>query len=90
MDLRPINPSKVYLISYFAGEDERVFEQPKKETSFYVVTGGPVPIRNLKVEMGTKIFKVPDGIDPFSLGKEMGGYVAKGYPADEDVIRTRV
>jgi hypothetical protein len=88
MDARPISPSKVYLISYFMGEEEKSFEQPKKETEFFVVTGGPVPIKALKVEMGVKIFKVPAGDDPFTLAKDLGGYVAKGYIMEEPVIRS--
>jgi hypothetical protein len=88
MDPRPINAGKVYLISYFMGEEEKVFEQPKKETEFFVVTGGPVPVKALKVEMGVKIYKVPAGQDPFAFAKELGGYVAKGYIMDEPVVRS--
>lgn len=88
MDLKPISSSKVYLISYFMGENEQGFEPATKPTEFFIVTGGPVPIRTLKAEMGVKIYKVPSGDDPFTLAKEIGGYVAKGYVTEEPVKRS--
>jgi hypothetical protein len=90
-DLIEVTPTRVYLTSYYNSKKEEViFEELTSRTDYFLVMNGPVPIRDNRAEQGVKIYRVPDGWDPFAAAEEFGGYVAKGKALNEPLQRKAI
>ena len=90
-DLIEVAPTRVYLTSYYnSKKEEVVFEELTSRTDYFLVMNGPVPIRDNRAEQGIKIYRVPDGWDPFAAAEEFGGYVAKGKALNEPLQRKAI
>jgi len=80
--------NRVYLTSYFTGSENEVqFEVDPASKLFFLVVNGPPPMKKSKVEMGVKIYRVPDDAEPLSFCKENGGYCCKGKELDYVLAR---
>lgn len=73
---------RVYLVSYFMGNKEIEFEKDDSMTSYFLVVGGPPPIKLAKPETGVKVFRIPTDQDPVSFCKVQGGYCCRGKETD--------
>jgi hypothetical protein len=90
-DLIEVAPSRVYLVSYYnSKKEEIVFEASATRVDYFLVLNGPVPIRDNRAEQGVKIYRIPDGWDPFAAAEVFGGYVSKGRALSEPMKRKSI
>lgn len=73
-----VDLDKVYLVSYYLDDKLIEFDKSYKDLKKFLVIGGPPPIKSSKVEIGTKVFQLPDDFNEFDEIKLVNGYLAFG------------
>ena len=81
------SPDKVYLTSYYISGSLLEFDKSYQNLQKFLVLGGPPPIKSMEVEIGVKIYKLPDDYDDLNEITSLGGYLAFGAELKESIIR---
>lgn len=71
---------RVYLVAYTTGSGNEVeFEKDPAATQYFLVLGGPPPIKLAKPELGVTVYRVPlDQEDPIAFCRANQGYCCRG------------
>ena len=81
------DPNRIYLTSYYISGKLVDFDKSQKNLRNFLVVGGPPPIKSSKVEIGVRVYKLPEEIYDLNEITETGGYLAMGIELSQPIQR---